>query len=129
MTRDEILAVMEKEPVLTYFGISHSGRHMKLTQAEIDAKFKEEREQLAASEAQCTLCCDWLADKQATKSINPKHSSYGYKHMVERAMKEYVSNGAFIAAAIHCGFPYRINDTPNVAFGISEKSLAREDIG
>ena len=47
------------------------------------------------------------------------------KHLAEDEIG-YVTNGAFIAAAIHCGFPYQlIPDSPNVRFGISEKSLAR----
>jgi len=48
---------------------------------------------------------------------------YGLKHIAEKEMG-YVLNGVFIAAAIHSGFPYElIPDSPNVRFGISEKSL------
>ena len=51
--------------------------------------------------------------------------------MVEAWMKRlgsddyYVSNGAFIAAAIHMGFDWKPDfDSPNVRFNISKKSPA-----
>jgi hypothetical protein len=57
--------------------------------------------------------------------------SYSLKHRVERWATRrgvedyYVSNGAFIAAAIHCGFTQKwIIDTPNVWFNISKRSPA-----
>ena len=40
-------------------------------------------------------------------SINTKHSSYGLKHIVERCLGSYVSNGELIAAMILCGYKYK----------------------
>jgi hypothetical protein len=57
------------------------------------------------------------------KTINRRHSSYGLKHLAEPEIG-YVTNGAFIAAAVHCGFSFETYpDSPNVCFGISEKSI------
>lgn len=74
--------------------------------------------------------CDWLSTQSKIKTMNPNHSSYGLKHIVERASKAkgasktYVSNGTFIAAAIHMGFAYKhIPGSLNAMFGISEKSI------
>jgi hypothetical protein len=125
MTREEIAAVMERIPLLTDFGMG-IGEPLtgSLTREERDARVKEQRGRLLASERGCTLACEWLADKEKIETINTRHSSYGYKNMVEREAIERVSNGSFIAATIHCGFPYEIDPhSPNVRFGISEKSL------
>ena len=36
----------------------------------------------------------------------------------------YVTNGAFIAAAVHCGFDFKIEpDSPNPYFNMSKKSI------
>lgn len=40
-------------------------------------------------------------------TINTKNSSYGLKHIAERLMGEYVSNGNFIAAMILEGYKYK----------------------
>jgi len=73
----------------------------------------------------CTKVCQWLAGKRRRKTVNRLHTSYGYKHMAEKDIGEYVTNGCFIAAAVHCGFDYSpcADNSPNVWFNISEKSL------
>lgn len=53
------------------------------------------------------LCIDWIRPRSiriARKTINTKCSSYSWKHIVERSVGEYISNGAFICAALHLGF-------------------------
>ena len=124
MTRADIAAVLEREPLLNSFGIGLFYDGVPRTILERATEIRKAREELLASEEECTLACEWLTARQKVKMINRSHSSYGYKHMVENAVGRYISNGAFIAAAIHCGFPYRtFHDSPNVLFGISEKSL------
>jgi len=41
------------------------------------------------------------------KNINTKHSSYGLKHILERLMNKYISNGELITAMIICGYKYK----------------------
>ena len=125
MTRDDIVAVMEKITDLNDFGIGTFDGHRDRPAKERAEFLRRDREQLLASEEACTRLCEWLANLEKIRTINDRHSSYGLKHMANRFMG-YVANGVFIAAAAHCGFPYRIYPgSPNVCFGISEKSLKK----
>jgi hypothetical protein len=59
-------------------------------------------------ESEVKLCEKWIREfVTPRKAINTKHSSYGLKHAVERWTGEYVSNGAFIQAAVNLGYEYR----------------------
>jgi hypothetical protein len=52
--------------------------------------------------------CKWLEGNVIKiKTINRRHSSYFFKHIIESQIGEYVSNGVCIAAAIFCGFNYK----------------------
>lgn len=54
---------------------------------------------------QIDLCREWI--KQfciPRKTRNSRYGSYGLKHLVERYYGEYISNGAFIAAAEESGY-------------------------
>jgi len=75
---------------------------------------------------QFETCKRWLENITRIKSFNSRHTSYGYKHMVERWAGRYVCNGAFIAAAIALNIPIRRShrQSPNVVLPISEKSVA-----
>ena len=66
-------------------------------------------------EKQIKFCKDWIS-KWLTprKTINTKRGSYNLKHMVEIDLKEkgksiYISNGAFIKAAIELDYKYKKN--------------------
>lgn len=119
MTRDDIAAVMSRVPMLNDFGVG-----IGISGINEDGDIEHLRESLLNSSSQCTKICEWLRGKQKRKSVNKSMSSYGLKHLVEDAIGEYVTNGQFIAAAIHSGFTYKlIPDSPNVYFGISEKSI------
>jgi len=55
---------------------------------------------------------EWLSEAKRTKHINQHRTSYGWKHTASNRLMEkhnngddyYISNGAFIAAAIDLGF-------------------------
>ena len=74
-------------------------------------------------------CARWLEQQTKIKSINRKHTSYGYKHSVERwvdsysDVHQYISNGAVIAAAVGLGFDVKRQNpgSPNAAINISER--------
>ena len=53
--------------------------------------------------------------------------SYSLKHIVEDKYGGYISNGAFIVAAIHCGFPVEKMecDSPNAYIGINRFSIKK----
>ena len=75
-----------------------------------------------------------------TKVINSRADSYGLKHDAEKQSctypegqplgPRYVSNGAFIVAAVHAGFRFKTHEplsgypSPNVAFNMSARSIA-----
>jgi hypothetical protein len=83
---------------------------------------------------QVDLAIRWLGYHGRRVTINPKYSSYGLKHAAENTAPilrpnaiPYISNGAFIAAAIHLGYRVvQILDTPNVRINISMKKKIQD---
>tara|TARA_R110000772_G_scaffold16607_2_gene47017 strand:+ start:903 stop:1235 length:333 start_codon:yes stop_codon:yes gene_type:complete len=63
----------------------------------------------------------WLKKQERRISVNPTCSSYNLKHVVERAPGGvYITNGAFIAAAVLLGFTIQhLGSSPNVRINIS----------
>lgn len=132
-TNQDFLSAIEKEPYLIDFGI-RCGSHIdwKKTAEENKAIYLSERESFQATGfSEFRICCKWLQGCNQRKTINTSLSSYRLKHMVEKWARktgrgdQYVSNGAFIAAAIHMGFDWKpVFDSPNVMFNISGKSSA-----
>ena len=85
------------------------------------------QEELNSQEVQ--LCKDWIAKfTKKRKTINTDISSYGLKHAVEQWAKEYVSNEAFIKAAIDSAFEYK-NCYFNMEFPKRGTSVFREAFG
>jgi hypothetical protein len=81
---------------------------------------------------QFNLAIEFLMMLDRTRAINRSAgSSYGLKHAAERYFRthghanSYISNGALIAAAHHCGFRFKRCDpqSPNVFLNVSRKSL------
>jgi len=132
-TNQDFLNALEKEPYLIDFGIRCSFHvDRKLSAAENKELFHNQRKSFARSGyREFSVCCEWLRGCSKRKTINTSISSYRLKHMVEAWAKMvgledyYVSNGAFIAAAIHMGFDWKADfDSPNVRFNISKRSPA-----
>lgn len=123
-TQTDLLNAMEKEPSLTDFGMNIHHQYNKLSVDERKEQFNNERQALANNLKQFQLCCQWLEMCEPVKTINRDISSYGLKHKVEKHFGEYVTNGAFIAAVIHLGIPYKTwPNFPNVHIAISKRSL------
>ncbi len=123
MNTSDIAAVMAQIPTLTAHGIGIYERNLPAAQRR--KKIVEGQVELLDSEEDCTKICEWLAAKSAIKTADK--DSYWLKHQAEREIG-YVTNGSFIAAAIHSGFPYRLAPgSTNVFFGISHRSLAASD--
>ncbi|ABA88044.1 hypothetical protein Pcar_0786 [Syntrophotalea carbinolica DSM 2380] len=132
-TKQDFLNAIEKEPYLIDQGIRCSFHiDQKKSAEENKAVFHSQRESFARfGYKEFILCCEWLHGCNQRKTINSSFSSYKLKHMVEAWARksgkgnQYVSNGAFIAAAIHMGFDWKPDfDSPNVRFNISGKSPA-----
>jgi hypothetical protein len=120
MTHDDIKAVVAKVPGLNAFGV---GVYFDVRPSDREVWFQSSRDELLGDVDGCSRAEAWLQSKVRTKAVNRRWSSYGLKHLAEEEVG-YVTNGAFIAAAVHCGFPVAVSpDSPNVLVGISERSL------
>lgn len=100
---DLIEIVLEEEPSLTGFGLNRKC---------------DEEDPIEIDEV--LSCLLWLSSKKQQKNINYDITSYGYKHAVENwlwksmEVNMYISNGAFIAAAILLDIPYESDGGPNI---------------
>lgn len=56
------------------------------------------------------------------KIINWDYSSYGLKHVMERETRIYVTNGAFIKAAMLLGYSIKSHNSINVHFNMGIKT-------
>ena len=78
---------------------------------------------------QVTICKEWIEewiDRQ--DRINSQYHSYGLKHAVAAAKGQYVSNGAFIQAAIELDYRHRQcegQNSPNACFNMSFRRLKK----
>jgi hypothetical protein len=118
--REQMRSVLKIQPDLTPNG-------MKSDRRTLGYDYNGKPEEMLDEDvlAQFETCKRWLNNVSRIKTFNSKHTSYGYKHMVERWANRYVSNGAFIAAAIALGIPIRrsYGKSPNVILPLSEKSV------
>jgi hypothetical protein len=115
--------VMRQHPNLNSFGIGvfdASRRTPDQRRTELAAA----REELVKREATVLEIGAWLHDNITpikTRSVG----SYGMKHLVERAIGKYVTNGEFIAAALISGYSFKHRHGPNMQFGMSLRDVKR----
>lgn len=123
MTRDDVQRIMDEVPGLNATGIG-AFEPKKLTAEEREQQIAAGQRYLFDNIDECTQCCEWLQQIEKIQTINSRHSSYGLKQFAEDYTGSDISHGAFIVAAIHCGFRFqRIPDTISVMFAMSEKSV------
>lgn len=131
ITLADIERILEQEPLLDYNGFGHSDSYHESfykrytfqdSKAEYLQNFKKNRQSLKKALDECQRCCMYLQHLKKIKATRYNLSSYTFKHSVEYYHRQlnhfdnvYVSNGAFICAALHMGFKViRKNDTsPN----------------
>jgi hypothetical protein len=121
-TTDEAQTLLHKAltliPHLTVDGVCHNKNDL-LAQEQL--KIQVVLQQIAIS-------ADWIKLQKLVKRIRKDASSYSYKHRVEewaRSLNKtptYISNGAFIAAAVGLGRRFRLpaRRGPNVYFNFSK---------
>jgi hypothetical protein len=136
ITDEEIDFVIRQNPKLNYQGYVGERDEATLCGLETPKLLKESRQQLldwkqhsTKLRTQVRLCLDWLEYMAPTSRTNKNHTSYGYKHAVERYVRQqtahlasfdnYIPNTAFIIAAIFAG--YQPQGTGNPYFRLSEK--------
>lgn len=111
------------EPMLTSYGVGVPDTLN--TQEDLDKGFAQIRVDHLKKVCELLLTCE------TRKTINSSHGSYGLKHIVERALAAYTTNGELIAAMLICGFKHKRHGyshggkylMPNASFNISEKSV------
>lgn len=124
-TAQDCARVLAQYPDLTANGFSNRTRDGEICAgAPLDSE--ETRAQIDRARQFLRECC------YQTKTIRPFTSSYGLKHEAERWMRgvtshSYISNGAFIAAAVLEG--YRLERPagggPNCSFALGETQQYR----
>ncbi|MFF5036938.1 hypothetical protein [Nocardia salmonicida] len=115
--------VMEQNPALNCSGIGVY-REPGSTLAQHRAALEEERRALTNHEAAIMNIAALLRDNIRPIKSTPI-GSYDMKHVVQRAIGSYVSNGDLIAAALIAKYPYRHIDGPNVELGMSQRDVNR----
>jgi len=120
-TKRKLKDACDQLPCLTNFGMGiQSGIRFK----DRNKVFKQERRILLNSVERFESACLWLQGVEKMQAINTRYTSYFIKHIAERRIGGHLSNGVFIAAAIHCGFSYQIaRHYPNVLFNMDKDSL------
>lgn len=120
--RELIRIALAREPRLTRCGVGcgsrkYGGTH---TCGPLRPDSDDDADQVAASAA-------WISRQRRTKT--PRLGSYGAKHVVERwwsvesGSQKYVSNGAFLAAAIGLGLAVAPTNPPNMIVSLRRDSV------
>lgn len=134
MTLADMQAVLKDHPITAhgYGPSSDEVKHAGSYAAALQAGQGDLLERLD----ECNRAVRYLQHLNKRKSNNPSAgSSYGLKHEASRFLEElvdappnpYITNGAFICAAVHMGFKVTAYwDSPNPTFNISSRSPAFE---
>jgi hypothetical protein len=123
MNKNPIEDMINLIPELTDFGIGIYPNHQGDMQNE--DIFRESQLQLLGSFKDFDKAVNWLKKVEKISNFNTKRSSNNLKLLAERDIG-YISNGIFIAAAIHSGFRFKLEpESPNVQFNMSERSLKK----
>ncbi|WP_182378650.1 hypothetical protein [Nocardioides sp. WS12] len=118
-------AVMNAHPQLNAFGIGAFDSRKKSPE-ERRAYLADGRAALKRREAMVMKVTAWLrANISPIKT--PSVGSYRMKHVAERALAEYVSNGELIAAALIAGYPVKYSEGPNANLGMSKRDVDSVD--
>lgn len=115
---------MARHSELNDFGIGLYGGHKDKPEHETTVINLTNRQTLRSSGKAVEATVAWLRENiEPTRTINQRRSSYGIKHVADKDIG-YITNGVLIAAGIIAGYPYKIvPGSPNVSFGMSERSL------
>ncbi|MFJ3902306.1 hypothetical protein [Streptomyces sp. NPDC090025] len=119
---NDLDAVMQRHPLLNDFGIGVFEPFRK-TAEQRRAELDSDRESLLAGVGKVWETVAWLSQNIAPIKT-PTVSSYGVKHVMERATGTYVTNGEFIAAALLADYTFTYHQH-NVLFGMSGRDLKR----
>lgn len=113
LTQADLDAVMTEYPRLTDEGYGLSN-----LEPETSERLERERADLRRNLGEVQAAAEWISRQERQSRLSKRSSSsYGLKHVMERETGTYVTNGAFIAAALIIGVPARL-DHLNPMIGI-----------
>ncbi|MGW6535406.1 hypothetical protein ACWGBV_03585 [Streptomyces sp. NPDC055051] len=116
ITQSDLDQLMSDHPTLTCEGYGRSTLAPAGNEAEL-------RGDLGSDLTSVQEAATWIAELGWTSAVSDDSpSSYHLKHVMEDATGRYVTNGAFIAAALLVGVPVKLNGL-NPAIGVSPRSL------
>lgn len=118
-----LVDVMEQHPLLNSHGIGVFDTY-RTTPEQREADLAAGRRELVDREAMVMTAAAWLRDN-ITPTQTATVGSYHMKHVVERALGEYVSNGELIAAALVAGYSFKHTEGPNLELGMSARDVKR----
>ncbi|MBP2229684.1 hypothetical protein J2847_002983 [Azospirillum agricola] len=134
--RSAVEAVMAAEPGLSMNGFRTDD--FRKSRQEREDEFRRLREEMPSADGvlQFVRACEFLAQVPRRATVNRTLISYDWKHVAERFHRErgepdsYVSNGMFIAAALHLGFTVKRDGTgPNAFLNIAPTDRPRRSRG
>lgn len=117
MLKYDIIQFLNDNPELTYNGIEWNQN---------DPDYKKQRVYMYESLEEIVKCMDWL-DSFYVPSNRKKDetNSYTLKHYVEKYFKQYISNGAFVAAYKMKNYDFKtVKFNPNLFIRLHSKPLA-----
>lgn len=122
-TRAEFDRLLDAHPRLTDHGFG-AYELTGMTQSDRDTQFALGRARLRIKRSHVIEVAAWLRSNIGATRTATRHSSYYLKHVAERALGRYVSNGELITAALLGGYPMRELDGPNVLLGVRARDVA-----
>lgn len=126
VNRNDVEQILKEHPELNSFGVGLYDNEKNPSELQRGREYLLNQRGLE----EIKRAMDYLTLCGYRKSINYNSSSYGLKHRVERYYRDsnccgnnYVSNGAFIVAALLCGFKIKSKEWsgPNVFLNISNR--------
>lgn len=119
-----LMALCQAHPALTVDGLNPE--RLQSHQLRPSVQFQQSREALLSYAAAFIEVVAWLERNRhaQTSSVNRLATSYNWKHVAEKAIKQYVPNGVLIAAALQVGLQFEhIEDTDTVHLNLSQEFL------
>ena len=117
-----IKKIVDENPEITDFGFSSLEDGKKLSKMERQRLITQERTRLYNSILSIEKIYYWICNNLVVQStINKNISSYNLKQKAELDVG-YISNGAFIVAALYSGLKYR-RVGPNAYFNIKSSYI------
>lgn len=113
--------ILDEQPRLTSFGMGIFRRRTDTAEQRAE-EFDKERTHLRNSLPIVITVALWLTANIGMIKT-PTRGSYGLKHLAEKSIDHYVTNGQLIAAALVAGYPMRDAGGPNPLFGMRKRDL------